>query len=40
VPGDRVNVETDILARHVARLAEFGALQPVDLVSRTERSQS
>lgn len=39
-PGDRVNVETDILARHVARLAEFGALTPVDLVSRTERSQS
>ncbi len=24
VPGDRVNIETDILARHVARLAEFG----------------
>jgi len=23
VPGDRVNVETDILARHVARLREF-----------------
>lgn len=22
-PGDRVNIETDILARHVARLAEF-----------------
>ena len=40
LPGDRVNLETDILARHVARLAEFGALQPVDLVSRTERSQS
>ncbi len=38
--GDRVNIETDILARHVARLAEFGALQPVDLISRTERSQS
>lgn len=23
VPGDRVNIETDILARHVARLKEF-----------------
>lgn len=23
-PGDRVNIETDILARHVARLAAFG----------------
>jgi riboflavin synthase len=23
-PGDRVNIETDILARHVLRLAEFG----------------
>jgi riboflavin synthase len=23
-PGDRVNIETDILARHVARLARFG----------------
>jgi riboflavin synthase len=23
-PGDRVNIETDILARHVARLAQFG----------------
>lgn len=23
-PGDRVNIETDILARHIARLAEFG----------------
>jgi riboflavin synthase len=25
VPGDRVNVETDILARHVERLLSFGA---------------
>lgn len=25
VPGDHVNIETDILARHVARLAEFEA---------------
>ncbi len=24
-PGDRVNIETDILARHVARLAEFSS---------------
>jgi riboflavin synthase len=31
-PGDRVNIETDILARHVARLAEF--------TSTTERSES
>jgi riboflavin synthase len=25
VPGDRVNIETDILARHVERLLQFGA---------------
>jgi len=29
VPGDRVNLETDILARHVARLKEFDALPGV-----------
>jgi len=28
-PGDRVSIETDILARHVARLAEFGGLERV-----------
>ena len=28
-PGDRVSIETDVLARHVARLAEFGALPGV-----------
>lgn len=33
-PGDRVNIETDILARHVARLAEFG------MSSTNERSES
>lgn len=27
-PGDRVNVETDILARHVARMLRFGAGAP------------
>lgn len=32
-PGDRVNIETDILARHVARLAEFSS-------STNERSES
>ncbi len=32
-PGDRVNIETDILARHVARLAEFNS-------STNERSES
>ena len=26
VPGDRVNIETDILARHIARLARFAGL--------------
>lgn len=28
-PGDRVNVETDILARHIARMREFGATEVV-----------
>ncbi|MBO9577413.1 MAG: riboflavin synthase [Microbacteriaceae bacterium] len=27
-PGDRVNIETDILARHVARLIAFQAFEP------------
>ncbi|MDO7881060.1 riboflavin synthase [Antiquaquibacter soli] len=35
-PGDRVNIETDILARHVARLAEFSTTE----FSTTERSES
>jgi riboflavin synthase len=33
-PGTRVNIETDILARHVARLNEF------ETVSTTGRSES
>ncbi|MEO7350072.1 MAG: riboflavin synthase [Terrimesophilobacter sp.] len=33
-PGDLVNVETDILARHVARLLEVGLHDP-DILSRT-----
>ena len=28
-PGDRVNIETDILARHVLRLAEMG-VRPIE----------
>lgn len=45
VPGDRVNIETDILARHVLRALEFRAgaglaADPLDLSSLTERSQS
>ncbi len=27
-PGDKVNIETDILAKYVARLLQFGALSP------------
>lgn len=36
-PGDRVNIETDILARHVARLTEFTT---AEILSTTERSES
>lgn len=41
-PGDRVNIETDILARHVARLAEFGVStsSTIDSTSTIERSES
>jgi riboflavin synthase len=38
--GETVNIETDILARHVARLLQFGAGAPSDLRSTTERSES
>ena len=35
-PGDRVNVETDIVARHVARMLQLGAAPPlIDLTSDT-----
>jgi riboflavin synthase len=30
VSGDRVNIETDILARHVERMLAFGRLTAVD----------
>ncbi|GAA2243036.1 riboflavin synthase [Herbiconiux moechotypicola] len=30
-PGDRVNLETDVLARHVQRLVAFGAERPLDV---------
>lgn len=47
-PGDRVNVETDIVARHVARMLQFGIgapsasgpEHPIDLTSDTHTSLS
>lgn len=41
-PGDRVNIETDILARHVARLAEFSVStsSTSEGSSNNERSES
>ena len=38
-PGDAVNIETDILARHVARLNEFAG-DSVETISTTGRSES
>jgi riboflavin synthase len=35
VVGDRVNVETDILARHVLRLVDLGVLPAVETLSET-----
>jgi riboflavin synthase len=39
VVGEAVNIETDILARHVARLLQFGAGAASDLRTTTERSE-
>jgi riboflavin synthase len=38
-PGTRVNIETDILARHVARLNEFAG-DSAETISTTGRSES
>ncbi|HET8926644.1 MAG TPA: riboflavin synthase [Microbacterium sp.] len=38
--GDRVNLETDILARHVQRLLRFGADHPTDLTDPTREGGS
>jgi riboflavin synthase len=38
-PGDRVNIETDILARHVLRLAEVGLDTPLRGYSTTEEEK-
>ncbi len=38
--GEAVNIETDILARHVARLLQFSSVASNDLNDTTERSES
>ncbi|MET1043997.1 MAG: riboflavin synthase [Microbacteriaceae bacterium] len=40
VTGDRVNIETDILARHVLRLGDLGLLPALDVTSQTRVSTS